>query len=58
MEVLQQKWIGFEPIYEITSIIGILYDIFRFNKDKGVIRYNKNFYTIFNKNGMKFFFEK
>lgn len=55
MKVLQQKWIGFEPIYEITSIIGILYDIFRFNKDKGVIRYNKNFYTIFNKNGMQFF---
>lgn len=41
MNMLEQKGLGFEPIYERTNITDDLHDVFRFNTDLEIISYKK-----------------
>ena len=41
MNMIEQKGIGFEPIYERTNITDDLHDLFKFNTDLEIISYKK-----------------
>ncbi len=41
MTTLEQKGLGFEPIYERTDITDELHDLFNFNTDLELINYKK-----------------
>ena len=41
MEMIEHKGLGFEPIYERTTLTDELHDIFRFNTDYEIISYKK-----------------
>ena len=41
MNMIEQKGLGFEPIYERTTITDDLHDIFKFNTDLEIISYKK-----------------
>ena len=41
MTMLEQKGLGFEPIYERTDITDELHDLFNFNTDLELINYKK-----------------
>lgn len=41
MNMVEQKGIGFEPIYERTNITDDLHDLFKFNTDFEIISYKK-----------------
>lgn len=41
MEMIEHKGLGFEPIYERTTLTDELHDIFRFNTDCEIISYKK-----------------
>ena len=41
MEMLEQKGLGFEPIYERTNITDHLHDLFNFNTDLEIVSYKK-----------------
>lgn len=41
MDMIEQKGLGFEPIYERTNITDDLHDLFRFNTDLEIISYKK-----------------
>lgn len=41
MNMIEQKGIGFEPIYERTNITDDLHDLFRFNTDLEIVSYKK-----------------
>ena len=47
MDVLEQKGLGFEPIYERTNLTDELHELFGFNTDLEIISY-KNMKKIFN----------
>ena len=47
--MIEQKGLGFEPIYERTTITDDLHDIFKFNTDLEIISYKK-MKKIFNTN--------
>ena len=49
MNMIEQKGLGFEPIYERTTITDDLHDIFKFNTDLEIISYKK-MKKIFNTN--------
>lgn len=49
MDVLEQKGLGFEPIYERTNITDDLHELFKFNTDLEIISYKK-MKKIFNTN--------
>ena len=49
MNMVEQKGLGFEPIYERTSITDDLHDIFKFNTDLEIVSYKK-MKKIFNTN--------
>ena len=39
--MVEQKGIGFEPIYERTNITDDLHDLFKFNTDLEIVSYKK-----------------
>lgn len=39
--IVEQKGIGFEPIYERTNITDKLHDLFKFNTDLEIVSYKK-----------------
>ena len=41
MNMLEQKGLGFEPIYERTNITDDLHEVFKFNTDLEIISYKK-----------------
>ena len=41
MNVIEQKGLGFEPIYERTNLTDDLHDIFKFNTDFEIVSYKK-----------------
>ena len=41
MEMLEQKGLGFEPIYERTNLTDELHEIFKFNTDLEIVSYKK-----------------
>jgi len=41
MEMLEQKGLGFEPIYERTNLTDDLHEIFNFNTDLEIVSYKK-----------------
>lgn len=41
MNMVEQKEIGFEPIYERTNITDELHDLFKFNTDLEIVSYKK-----------------
>ena len=41
MRMIEQKGLGFEPIYERTNLTDDLHDIFRFNTDLEIVSYKK-----------------
>ena len=41
MEMIEQKGLGFEPIYERTNVTDHLHDLFNFNTDLEIISYKK-----------------
>ena len=41
MNMVEQKGIGFEPIYERTNITDDLHDLFKFNTDLEIVSYKK-----------------
>lgn len=41
MEMLEQKGLGFEPIYERTNLTDKLHEIFKFNTDLEIVSYKK-----------------
>lgn len=41
MNMVEQKGIGFEPIYERTNITDELHDLFKFNTDLEIVSYKK-----------------
>ena len=41
MNMIEQKGIGFEPIYERTTITDDLHDLFKFNTDLEILSYKK-----------------
>ena len=41
MNMIEQKGIGFEPIYERTNITDDLHDLFKFNTDLEIVSYKK-----------------
>jgi hypothetical protein len=49
MNMIEQKGLGFEPIYERTTITDDLHDIFKFNTDLEIVSYKK-MKKIFNTN--------
>ncbi len=49
MNMIEQKGLGFEPIYERTNITDDLHDLFKFNTDLEIVSYKK-IKKIFDKN--------
>ena len=41
MDMLEQKGLGFEPIYERTNLTDCLHDVFKFNTDYEIVSYKK-----------------
>jgi len=41
MEMIEQKGLGFEPIYERTNLTDDLHDLFKFNTDLEIVSYKK-----------------
>ena len=41
MEMIEQKGLGFEPIYERTNLTDNLHEIFKFNTDLEIVSYKK-----------------
>ena len=41
MEMIEQKGLGFEPIYERTSLTDEIHDLFKFNTDLEIVSYKK-----------------
>ena len=41
MRMIEQKGLGFEPIYERTNLTDDLHDVFRFNTDLEIVSYKK-----------------
>ena len=41
MEVIEQKGLGFEPIYERNDITDNLHELFKFNTDLEILSYKK-----------------
>lgn len=39
--MLEQKGLGFEPIYERNNITDDLHDLFKFNTDLDIVSYKK-----------------
>ena len=41
MEMIEQKGLGFEPVYERTELTDKLHELFKFNTDLEIVSYKK-----------------